>query len=260
MMTYFQGSNKRRNIRSRIPTIVVAILIVIIIAIRFLLPSMFMGFFTAIARPFWRMEFSLSSGQLSSAETLLSANQDLLRKLDEANVKSQSITALIAENEQLKALMGRASTTDLILAAVIQKPPMAPYDELILDAGTNLGFEVGDMVYAADRVPVGKISSVMSNSSRVLLFSSSGQSFNVFIGKSNNPAMAIGKGGGHYSAELPRSVNISEGDIVGVPSLKSNLFGIVDATVADPSQPFQTILFSAPINIYELRWVLVEGK
>jgi len=240
--------------------IIITSAVVIIIAARFLAPSVFAGFFTAIARPFWRVEFSLSSGQLQSAESLLGANEDLQRKLDEADVRLQSVSAIVAENEQLKSLMGRASTTDCILAAVLQKPPYAPYDELVLDAGTNMGFAVGNMVYAANKVPIGKVTQVLSDSSKVLLFSSPGQTFNVLVGNSNTPATAIGKGGGQYSAELPRSVSIARGDTVSIPSLKSNLYGVVNAIIADPSQPFQTILFSAPVNIYQLRWVLVERK
>ncbi len=238
--------------------LIITAFVVLVVGVRFLFPNAFAGLFTAIARPFWRVEFSLSNGQLQSAEALLDANQDLLRKLDEANTRLQSASALIAENEQLKALMGRASTTDCILAAVLQKPPYAPYDELVLDVGANMGFAVGNIVYAANKVPIGKVSQVLGDSSKVLLFSSPGQTFNVLVGNANTPATAIGKGGGQYSAELPRSVAIARGDTVSIPSLKSNLYGVVNAVIADTSQPFQTILFSAPVNIYQLKWVLVE--
>ncbi len=259
-MTYLQSNNVNRNRGKKLVLIIITSAVVIIIAARFLAPSVFAGFFTAIARPFWRVEFSLSSGQLQSAESLLGANQDLQRKLDEADVRLQSVSAIVAENEQLKSLMGRASTTDVVLAAVLKKPPFAPYDELVLDAGTDMGFVVGNIVYAAGRVPIGKVTDVLSDSSKVLLFSSPKQTFNVLVGRSDAPAIAIGRGGGQYSAELPRTVVIEKGNSVSIPSLKSNLYGIVNAVIANPSESFQTILFSAPVNIYQLKWVLVERK
>ena len=259
MMTYIQNHNSTSKKSARGAAIIVLLLLLVIGAIRFLLPNTFAGLLTAIARPFWRVEYSISSGQLQSAEALLGANQELLRKLDDADVKLQSVSAVLADNEQLKSLMGRASTTDGVLAAVLKKPPYAPYDELILDAGSDMGFAMGDMVYASGNVPIGKISEVLAHSSKVLLFSSPGQTFNVLVGKSNVPAAAIGRGGGQYGAELPRTIDVSEGDFVSIPSLKSNLYGTINAVISDPSQPFETILFSAPVNIYQLRWVLV-GK
>jgi cell shape-determining protein MreC len=258
-MTYIQSNNNRqsRNIKNTI--FVIVVLIAVTSLTRLIFPSAFSGLSTAIARPFWRTQFSLANGQLESAEGLLAANQDLLRKLDEANTKLLSASMVIAENDQLKSMMGRASTTPHILAAVLKKPPLAPYDELVLDVGSDMDFTIGDMVYANGNIPIGKIRDVSVHSSKVLLFSSPGQTFNVLVGKMNIPATAIGRGGGQYSMELPRTTAVSEGDFVSIPSLRSNLYGIVGAVVADPSLPFETILFSAPVNIYQLKWVLV-GK
>ncbi len=248
----------RRSGSVRAVTITVSIMMIVIIAVRFAFPSVFPGLFTAVARPFWRVEYSISSGQLDSVESLLAANQDLSRKLDESEVRSRSATELNSENDQLKALMGRASTTDRILAAVIAKPPFAPYDELLLDIGSDTGLIAGNMVYATGMIPIGRITDVLTHSSKVLLFSSPGQTFSVQIGGANVPATAVGQGGGQYSAELPRTTAVSQGDPVSIPSLKSNLYGIVSAVVSDPSEPFETILFAPPVNIYQLRWVLVE--
>jgi cell shape-determining protein MreC len=154
--------------------------------------------------------------------------------------------------------MGRATTTDYVLAAVLQKPPLAAYDELVLDVGSDAALTTGNMVYASGNIPIGKVTEVLAHSSKVLLFSSPEQKFDVLVGSSNIPATAIGKGGGQYEVELPRGAQVSEGDNISIPSLKTNLYGIVSAIISNPSQPFEKILFSAPVNIYQLKWVYVE--
>lgn len=259
-MTYIQNRNFGRSRNLKISGFVVFILIAMIIAVRIFFPEITSGFFTAIARPFWRVEFSIINGQLRSNEQLLNDNQELLRKLEIANVGMKSTESLVAENEQLKSLLGRVSTSSGILAAVLQRPPTIAYDELIIDIGSDMNLSIGNIVYAAQNVPIGRIEEVNAHTSKVILFSSPGQSYSVFIGKSNIAATAIGKGGGQYSAELPRSADISEGDFVSIPSIKGNLYGIIRSIIADPSATFETVLFSAPINIYQLRWVYVEKK
>ena len=260
MMTYIQNYNSGRGRNTRKFVYIVFILIVAAFTLRIFMPNITSGFFTAIARPFWRIEFSVNSGQLKSNEQLLSENQELSRKLDAANIDLKSASILIAENDQLKSLMGRSSTTPSILAAVLQRPPTTVYDELIIDVGADIGVTIGNVVYAANSIPIGKITDVLSHSSKVVLFSSPGQTYNVLIGKSNIPATGIGRGGGQYSAELPRTANVSQGDFVSVPGIKTNLYGIVQTILADPSLPFETIIFAAPVNIYQLKWVYVEKK
>ncbi|MEK9177500.1 MAG: rod shape-determining protein MreC, partial [Patescibacteria group bacterium] len=112
--------------------------------------------------------------------------------------------------------------------------------------------------YAPGDVLIGAISDVLPETSKVSLFSSSGNILYVLIGPSNAPATAVGRGGGQYTAQLPRAVKISAGDFVIVPSIDDKPFGIVSAVESDSAQSFEIILFASPVNIYQLRWVLVE--
>lgn len=147
---------------------------------------------------------------------------------------------------------------DLILAAVLVRPPFAPYDELVIDGGTDLGFSAGDKVYAAGRVLIGSISEALGQTSKVALYSSPGKAEQVLIGSSNAAATASGRGGGQYYAELPRSAAIFPGDFVIAPSLGDAPFGVVKAVLSDPARAFQTVIFTPPVNVFQERWVLVE--
>ncbi len=232
---------------------------------------------TSIASPFWRAEFSIESGSLESPQQLLAENESLKRQIDQLKLNSADIQAVVLENTELKSLLGRnvpdeiassSSSTNAItqnsiaknrvLAPVLIRPPFAPYDEYIIDGGANLGFSIGDRVFASENVPIGSIAAVLANTSRVTLYSSPGQSYQVLVGPASIIATALGRGGGQYSAEVPRSANITSGDFVIAPSLYDQPFGIVKAVISDPSQPFQTVLFAPPVNPFQARWVLVE--
>ena len=67
---------------------------------------------------------------------------------------------------------------------------------------------VGEQVFAGSSLPIGTVSDVYSNSSRVTLYSSSGQKVNVLVGKNNIKAEALGQGGGNFVIKIPRGTPI----------------------------------------------------
>ena len=269
-MTYIRTSKRPANKILRAIASVVAGVVVVIILIQVFVPYFLPALFMTIARPFWRMEFSVENGSLDSPGSLLAQNADLENQITALQVSQQSVQMLQSDNSALLLLLGRpiASSTALAqgnpstpgrtLAAVLARPPFSPYDELVIDVGIDQSIAPGAKVYAPGNVLIGTTTLVLGESSRVLLFSSPGEQYPVMIGPSNIPATAIGRGGGQYEAEVPQASKINQGDAVTDSSLSDSLFGTVTAVVANPTDPFETVLFSPPVNIYELRWVLVE--
>jgi cell shape-determining protein MreC len=254
-------------------------IVVIIIAVQLLVPHFLPSIFTTIARPFWRMEFSVGSGSLESPQTLLAENESLKTQLAALNVQQQSVQAVANDNSELLALLGRtdasavststaqdASSTPIsylkslpgrILAAVLVRPPQAAYDELIIDIGADHGITLGSKVYAPGNILIGSTTDILGQTSKVKLFSSPGETYSVLIGSSRIPATAVGRGGGQYQAEVPQASKINQGDTVSDSSISDAPFGIVSAVLANPADPFETVLFAPSVNIYQLRWVLV---
>jgi len=255
-MTYLAPRKERSVVRT--PFLVAIILAVIVGGLQFFVPTFLPRLALSVAKPFWRAQTSVEAGALHSEQALLAENAALHRDLDALTIKSQNVLALQKQNADLLALLGRASSTPLTLAAVLSHPPKAAYDELILDAGTDHNFSVGDLVYAPGDVLIGRISFVLPHTSTVTLFSSPGQTYEILIGTDHIPATAVGRGGGQYEAQLPRDLHVSEGDLVTAPSLNDIVFGTVTALIANPAEPFEKILFAPPVNVYELRWVLVS--
>ncbi|MDP3962278.1 MAG: rod shape-determining protein MreC, partial [bacterium] len=134
------------------------------------------------------------------------------------------------------------------------------YDVFILDIGDDKGLKKGDRVYARGDILIGEIAEVNGRTSKAKLYSSSGEKFGVLIGDKNIQATATGKGGGTFEIVLPHDTKIAVGDSVAVPDLTDSFFGNVEDVISEPTNPFSTVLFRQPINIYELKWLMVEKK
>ncbi|MFA6295321.1 MAG: rod shape-determining protein MreC [Candidatus Paceibacterota bacterium] len=257
-MTYLKTDRHRLGSSISIISIVIACVVIVIIGVQFIAPQVLPTLFNSMAQPFWRAEFTVNAGALSSFEQLLLNNENLRRQILDANVRLETIKNVEKENEELRSLLNRASTTPKTLAAVLARPPYSAYDVLVIDIGSEYNLSTSSKVYADGGVLIGRVADISKDSSKVILFSSSGQKYEVLIGSSNLPAIATGRGGGQYEIQLPHGSNIIEGDFVTVPSLNNKPLGVVVSVKVDPVKPFETIIFSSPVNIYELRWVLVD--
>ena len=307
---YIRTSSRPSHKRSRTISLIVGSFVILVIIIQFLVPHFLPAIFTTIARPFWRMEFSIESGSLHSPDYILAENEALRLQLQEVMANNASVDQIRTENSELLALFGRTTNSDIlvpnmpmpsmssttvssstssvldsintnntnsnnnstnplagltnssrILGAVLVRPSATAYDEFIIDVGADQGITVGSNVYAPGNILIGTVSDVLGETSKVTLFSSPGQTYPVLIGTSHVPTTAIGRGGGQYEAQIPQATQIAQGDIVLDPSLSDATFGTVMSVIDDPTDPFETILFSSNINIYQLRWVLIDtGK
>jgi hypothetical protein len=52
-------------------------------------------------------------------------------------------------------------------------------------------------------------------------------------------------------------VEVKESDVIVVPSITTNIFGIVEKVSFEEKDSFQTVLFKSPVNIAELNFVEV---
>lgn len=284
-MTYLRPNSRPYKTRAKYISAVTAFIIALLIIIQFVFPHLFPSIFTTIARPFWRLDFSIKNGSLSNQESLLSENAALKMQLDEATLRLDNIKSIEEENSSLLNILGRpvrknatstavvSSTTDnpdvqylkmnvngRILAAVLIRPPFVGYDEMIIDIGKDFGLNIDDKIYAPGNVLIGRVVDVLEHSAKVSLFSSPDEKTTVLIGDKKYSGNAIGSGGGQYQIELPRDIDVNDGDLVYVSSISDRPFGKVTAVLSDPVKAFKTALFSSTVNIYDLNFVLVGVK
>ena len=209
----------------------------------------------------------------TSKNSLIMENKDLGTKLRESEARLSNYNVILDENLKLKEILGRKrEETPMILAAILAKPNQSVYDTLVIDAGEGQRLQIGNMVFAFGDVPIGRVREVYKFSSKVVLFSSSGEKTNVIISLSHNPLNGIvenlvtkdvsmeivGRGGGNFEMILPRDFFLKKGDQAVLPGIMPYVVGVAETIISDPRDSFQKALLVSPVNIQELKFVEVK--
>ncbi|MBU6430799.1 MAG: rod shape-determining protein MreC [Patescibacteria group bacterium] len=263
-MNYLLKNNRKASNKKWQLKAVVAILIFAVFFFVSRAPAS-KGFLNGIALPFWGLEnytfakFSEYAKAIGSNESLISENQAMKEELEKNKTDLAAFKIVQKENDDLKALLGRNdSKRSFVLAAVLVKPSISPFDVIIIDIGKNKGAKAGDKVLYNGMIAIGEIEEAYDKSSKVKLYSSSGEKVIALIGPKSTQTEAEGIGGGNFTAKLPRDAEVKEGDAAVVPSISTSVFGFAQKIEINPAESFQKIIFRMPVNLSELKWVEVE--
>jgi len=233
--------------------VLAVMLVALIMLIRVILPNLFWQAFS----PVFRASDALAGRShdffihFSDAAALARQNERL----------GKENAALASENQMLmkkvENLSGLAVRKDSpgILAGVVARPPMSPYDTLILSAGREDGVVLGMEAFGAGGVPVGIVTSILDDFSRVTLFSSSGVSMSGWVGRGNVPLSIVGAGGGAMQAVVARAALVAPGDVVFMPGPGMLPVGSVLRVESDPLSPAVTLRIQPAINPFAISWV-----
>lgn len=208
-----------------------------------------------------KIGFNLDQTSLSlkSKKSLLLENETLKNELIEKNLAITNANFLISENEKLKEVLGRKkSQMNLVLGAILVRPNQSVYDTLLIDIGEDHGITQGSMVFALGNTPIGKISEVYKNSSKVILFSTPKENTDVIVSGPDVAMQIVGRGGGNFEMILPRDFEIKKGMTVQLPGIDSFFLAQVVTIISDPRDAYQKALLTSPVNIQHLKFVEVE--
>ncbi len=262
-MIYLKRSNPAAK-KNRLTISVVALFLAVLFGIHFFFPLFYPSLFYPIASLAWKTEKSLTGwfadtiGLVRSKYSLERENQRLRGEIISNEVSLLLLAGAKRENDELKAILGRRPEGDIILASVLVRPPVSPYDTLVIDAGSNDGVEVGDLVFADGDVLVGEIAEVYRRQSKVALFSTPGKKINVSLGEAGVRTEAVGRGGGNFSASVPSDAEIKESDTVIFSDMKLHTLGVIEKITIDSAGSFSIVLWKIPVNINEIRFVEVK--
>lgn len=200
--------------------------------------------------------FSDNIDMLNSKTNLIKENE-LLKKQIKLNKKNELLFNLFKkENEDLKKILNnKKDEQKFLLSSILVKPFLSPFDTFIIDAGLSKGVKINDKVLVDGNIFIGYISEVYDKTSKVILYSSPGEKTKVLIGDNNIEKEAIGLGGGNFKIKVPREIKVKEGDSIIIPSISTNIFGIVEKIEFKESDSFQNIFFKNPVNMVELKFV-----
>lgn len=166
--------------------------------------------------------------------------------------------ALKKENEELKSSLSQKNDKPHILGSVILRPPQSPYDIIVVDAGRKNGAEPGMRVIAYSNIIIGHVFEVYENTSKIKLLSFPGEQTGVTLPGAKIFALSAGLGGGNMEIKIPSSVVATTGDKITTGGTFPLMIGEVEKIEADKIDPFQKILFRTPVNLSELKSVLIE--
>lgn len=200
--------------------------------------------------------------QFASKADLAAENTRLREALATSSALLAERATLLEENAALKARLGRAAPAPGLLATVILKPPLTPYDTLGIDVGLAEGIRVGDLVSSDGVAVIGTVVAVYEHSARAELFSSPQSSVSASLrtaASSSNimPITVAGEGGGALSAQVPAGTPVSVGDRVTFPGLEAAFIGAVSAVRRSEGESFDTVYLHLPVNLFALRFVEV---
>ncbi len=165
--------------------------------------------------------------------------------------------ALYQQNLQLKALLGRNATTHTTLAAVLERPPNIPYDTLMIDIGSSEGVVPGALAFAGGNTAVGTVSDVYQSTSRVVLFSAPGQSYQAQL-EGGVPLTLSGQGAGSMQGEVPAGTVVSTGQAVLLPGIALAFTGTVSYIHQESGASFITVYVQLPADVFSLQYVEVQ--
>ncbi len=203
------------------------------------------------------------ASSFASNRSLYVENNRLRQALASSSVALQDRALLYRENLDLKSRLNRApANMRTTVASVLLRPPMSPYDTLLIDVGKNAGIEKGDLVAAGGSVYIGKVGEVYATTARVILFSAPGETYDaLLLDKAATSTLAIsvaGQGGGSLTAEVPAGTFAAIGDIVAFPSIMPQLVAEVVYMEADTQASFKTIYMHLPVSMSSLSSVEVR--
>lgn len=230
-------------------------LLLIILAARVFVP----GLLTSMLAPLWGAGASATAG-VASAGSVFGSKATLMRERDRAIAERDALAnqnaALQAQVRDVTRLVGdRTEPAGRILAGVLARPPVSPYDVLVVDQGADQGAKVGALAYAAGGVPVGTVASVTGSSARVLLFSSPGRETAAWAGTRNVAITLKGQGSGAFAARVPREAGLVAGDTVSLAGGGALPVGTIVHVADDPSSPESLVSIRPFVNPFSLSWV-----
>jgi cell shape-determining protein MreC len=238
----------------------IIVLVLLVALVRFTLP----GFFITLSTPFWRAGSVLTM----ATEDFLAVFEKPAALVDARDSALQSAQALQNQNQVLAAkvadlthLLGsRVEVPQGIVAAVLVRPPVSPYDTLVVDQGTASGVVPHATVYGPGGIAIGSVDSVTQRAARITLYSSSGKTVSALVGVARVPITLTGAGAGTFDASAPRESGIIVGDQVFVGGPGSLPVGTISAIDSDPASPIETLHVRPLAQPFSLTWVTISPQ
>jgi hypothetical protein len=233
---------------------IILIIAILALVMRVLAPNLFW----TITAPLTRSASAVSGGThfflscFYEAARLTQDNERLTRDNEALQIENATLRAQAREVGALGAAEGG------IVAGVVARPPVSPYDTLVVAAGTRGGVSEGMRAYGAGGMPLGRVEQASADFSRIILYSAPEVETQGWVGVST-PITLRGAGGGAFTATLARTAQVAVGDAVYVPGPGMVALGVVARIDDDPSAASMVLRIIPAINPLTAGWVRLRA-
>lgn len=238
--------------------VIVVCIVIAVVVVRVVFPNAFVALLT----PLWKAGDAASAsvggvGIFFSDKHKLSATLDTLQN-ENAAMQAENV-ALKARVSDLTRLLGtRTESVPGVLAGVLARPPVSPYDVLVVDRGTEDGVQSGVLVYGAGGVPLGSVAAATGRSSRVLLYSSPGKETAGWVGETRIPVTVVGEGSGALYTKVARDAGVVVGAQVYVAGPGALPIGEVVWVEDNPAATELRVHIRPSTNPFNITWVTIS--
>lgn len=233
---------------------VLAVAAVVVVAVLIFLLRMFAPqVLTTLSVPFLLAGNSATLGlrSLESAEAVRTERDALRQEAAALHIENESLRTALRDQGALLPSVGS------ITAGVLARPPLTPYDVIVVDQGSDDGVRMGALAYGPGGTPVGTVVDAATQSARIALFSSSGTMTEGWIGETRIAVSIKGEGSGAFSAEVARESGVVEGDLVYAAAGGARPIGSVARIDTSASSPSSSLQIRPLVNPFMLIWVSI---
>ncbi len=248
-----------------LPILPVLITIIFIVG-KFEVPNFLANSMHNLAKPMWALRdstlttTSAALKTMQTKQTLINENLILQNNILQLRRENYISQAIIKENETLQKLLDRIDKhTELLPSTIIHNKAYSPYDTFIIDIGASNGVREDMLVITPENIVVGMITKALNDTSTVTQFSAPKITTDIIINSATTTHATItGHGAGTMQMQIPRDIMLNINDTIILPSFSTYLIGSIASIETSPVDAYKTIYVRSPLNIYNLRFVLVD--
>ena len=181
-------------------------------------------------------------------------------------ILDQQLTALLnqeilkQENATLRQIVNRLpDSLPLAVGRLISQGQQFPLGTAIIDVGSqnvNTALVPGLVAVSEGTVVLGQLVEVYDTKAKISFYSTTGARLPGNLGEKNIPIELIGRGGGNFTALLPRDLAVAMNDQVTITIAGHNfLLAVVNDIRRAAGDSFQKIFLRQPVNISQLTWI-----
>lgn len=258
-MSYHLQPKPRRNTKQTLA--VVFGISVFVFGMYAVFPVFFSGIARTIGSPIARSKNyvgqAISQSKFFSSKTaLIDENIRLRKQNDDLEEKLVDFTLLSSQNDELRKLLNVRVKRNGIGAIVTLHPSQSPFDVFDLELSSGNSVQLGNLLTAGN-IALGTLVEERGTYAKAQLYSSPDTQTEGRLVKNGTPLILIGKGGGNFSVSAPRDLDITVGDLVSLGKNPDLALAKVESIEEAETDSFKKVRLATPINIFSLRYVEV---